>query len=399
MNLWEYDAQGVLVATDSEDWEVLGQAFDYAGCLDEMLACAREGAIQQPRPVLLGAESDLVWAAVFELGAEGVERCYVLGPVFLTEKLKQHNVSAFLIQGSSDELADWNRRLGKAMRALPVIPSTLFASDAAMLHYCVCGEKLLYNEVVGHVDRGSGDDALIYAGHDRNAVWAHERALFDLVRNGDVDYASHFGRSGSVSGGVPVKGRDHLRQAKTSVIVFVSLTCRAAMEGGLSPEVAYPLGDVYIQEIENASSMVEVAKVSNTMFDDFIHRVHDAQLASIGSEPVRLCCDYIRAHLDEKIGAKDLAKVTGYSPYYLTKLFRDELGTSLTDYVRAAKVERAKALLETTGKSVQEIADELKFSSRGYFCSVFAQVTGMTPKEWRDASHRPVAFTSSSAKA
>ena len=41
-----------------------------------------------------------------------------------------------------------------------------------------------------------------------------------------------------ISAGVPVRSDDALRQSKTSIIVFTSLVCRAAIEGGLSPEEA-----------------------------------------------------------------------------------------------------------------------------------------------------------------
>ena len=37
----------------------------------------------------------------------------------------------------------------------------------------------------------------------------------------------------SISAGVPVQSSDVLRQSKTSIIVFTSLVCRAAIEGGL----------------------------------------------------------------------------------------------------------------------------------------------------------------------
>ena len=50
-----------------------------------------------------------------------------------------------------------------------------------------------------------------------------------------------------------MQSSDVLRQSKTSIIVFTSLVCRAAIEGGLSPEEAYSLGDSYIQTAEAAN--------------------------------------------------------------------------------------------------------------------------------------------------
>ena len=54
------------------------------------------------------------------------------------------------------------------------------------------------------------------------------------------------------------------RQSKTNIIVFTSLVCRAAIEGGLSPEEAYALGDSYIQSAENAKTLDDLEPVSYT---------------------------------------------------------------------------------------------------------------------------------------
>jgi phosphomannomutase len=46
---------------------------------------------------------------------------------------------------------------------------------------------------------------------------------------------------------------------KTSIVVFTTLVSRAAMEGGLSPEVAYALGDSYLQSAEDCRDSGELA--------------------------------------------------------------------------------------------------------------------------------------------
>ena len=47
-------------------------------------------------------------------------------------------------------------------------------------------------------------------------------------------------------------------------------------------------------------------------------------------------------NLDKKIVAEDLAALVGYTEYYLTHKFKEETGLSVTNYVKFAKVERAK---------------------------------------------------------
>ena len=95
------------------------------------------------------------------------------------------------------------------------------------------------------------------------------------------------------------------------------------------------------------------------------------------------CCDYIELSLERKIRAEDLAALCGYSEYYLTEKFKKETGQSLNSYIRYAKIERAKVLLESTELSVREIAGKLAFNTVNYFIQSFRETTGYTPAQYR----------------
>ena len=85
----------------------------------------------------------------------------------------------------------------------------------------------------------------------------------------------------------------------------------------------------------------------------------------------------------DRIRAADLAALVGYGEYYTTHKFREETGLSVNDYIKCAKVERAKVLLTSTDQGVQEIAQALGFSSRSHFSQCFKQVAGCSPVEYR----------------
>ena len=207
-----------------------------------------------------------------------------------------------------------------------------------------------------------------------------------MVRNGDLNYKSALQNSTMLSNGVPLQSGAPLRQAKTSVIVFCSIVCRAAMDGGLSPAEAYSLGDNYIQNAENAKTIDELSSIAMMMYDDFIRRVHRCRTNPKLSEAVQKCCDYIEMNLTEKIHAADLASLSGYSEYYITRKFKEETGFFINDYIKFVKMERAKLLLQNTDLSIQEIAVQLGFATRSYFSQAFREVTGLTPTVFRDES-------------
>ena len=77
-------------------------------------------------------------------------------------------------------------------------------------------------------------------------------------------------------------------------------------------------------------------------------------------------------------------KKLGKTIIIITHKFKEETNLSVTNYVKFAKVERAKVLLKSTPFSVREISEQLGFATRNYFSAVFQQVTGKTPMEFRE---------------
>ncbi|MCM1174574.1 MAG: AraC family transcriptional regulator [Blautia sp.] len=374
---WRYDAQGNLLHSNCPHESLFGAAFSFLGCKERALRIGQENG----QPQAVGTTFGLLWGVDF-LRQEGVlQQMYVIGPVFSHNVSRRDIEAGFRYYAGEEITISWKRRLINAYEEVPLVQHILFTRYLLMLHYCLTGEKLGASDTA--VQQSISDAAPADTKRDRHRVWMSEQALLHMVRNGDLNYKDALNDSILISEGVPVKGKDPLRQAKTSVIVFTSIVCRAAIEGGLPPEAAYSLGDFYMQSAENALTYDEIRSIPTLMYDDFIRRVHKARQNPKLSSPVAKCRDYIEMHPGEKIRAKDLAVLTGYTEYYLTRRFREETGLSVSDYVQHAKIERAKVLLRSTELSVQEISEQLRFGSRNYFSRVFSEAEGCTPTQYR----------------
>ncbi|MCS7458990.1 AraC family transcriptional regulator [Paenibacillus doosanensis] len=68
---------------------------------------------------------------------------------------------------------------------------------------------------------------------------------------------------------------------------------------------------------------------------------------------------------------------------YITSCFKQVYGMSPKHYLTKVRVEKAKKLLQETTMSVEEIAEELTFSSSAYFCKFFRMQVGSTPFQYR----------------
>lgn len=352
----------------------------------------REGSAI-PAPVLFGTPIGMQWAVTCEI-ERSRELLFVLGPVFYSRPSEEGLKEALIPYDRSNREDSWSSRLLEHLQELPVISHDIFDHYVIMIHNTLTDQNLglealnrkLYNpdrkEVLPSEElketQGSAPSS-----RDRIGVYRAEQALLQMVREGDINYQSALIHSMGISPGVPVRGRDPLRQMKTSIIVFATLVTRAAMEGGLSPEIAYPLGDSYIQAAEDCRDSGELSALSHTLYHDFIYRVHHLHMDPGYSHAVRKVCDYIELGLERKMRTKDLAALVGYSEYYLTEKFKKETGESVSSYIKKAKIRRAETLLKTTDLSVQEIADRLAFNTPNYFIQCFREITGLSPSRYR----------------
>jgi two-component system response regulator YesN len=68
---------------------------------------------------------------------------------------------------------------------------------------------------------------------------------------------------------------------------------------------------------------------------------------------------------------------------YLCRLFKDEVGENIMQYILDMKIKRAKYLLANSHMKLYEISDSLGFTSQQYFSYVFKKQTGSSPNEFK----------------
>lgn len=382
---WCYDADGTLLESNCPDEGVLATAFSVLGCHERMMAHWKDHST----PITLGNDMALAWNAAFEEKDGRPYRAWVIGPVFYTEVSMHRIREGFLNKIGVEADMVWKHRFIEILAKIQTVPRVVFIRYLLMLHYCVTGEHILISDTAILASPDVLDPSAPEEQRDRHKVWSAEQGMLQMVRIGDLDYRRALSLSQQMSDGVPVRTEDPLRKGKTSNAVFCSLVCRAAIEGGLSPEAAYALGDSYIQMSEDAKTSNELESIALTMYDDFVHRVNKCRTNPKLSPAIQKCVDYIEMHLGERILAADLAAIAGYSEYYTTLRFRKETGFSINSYIKFAKIERAKVLLMDDSQEVQDIAASLGFATRSHFSHSFKQVVGESPLAYRKHLQEP----------
>ena len=94
---------------------------------------------------------------------------------------------------------------------------------------------------------------------------------------------------------------------------------------------------------------------------------------------------YIDENYEKELTLDSVARKIAISPYYLSKLFKDEIGENFIEYLTRLRINQAKKLLEENRFSIKEICMLVGYSDPNYFSRIFKKIEGVTPTEYRDS--------------
>ena len=259
-----------------------------------------------------------------------------------------------------------------------------------LTHYLICQEpleeelvrsQLMYSEEIEptHIEQLVRHRRLEASFHMDYRV---EQKIWQYVKEGDKEkLLQHFDTT-KIEGVGLLSKKSHLRNIKNQTIISIALATRAAIDGGLYPEIAYTMSNVSIQKVEETSELQKVYSIG----DNFLYSIVDRMNENRGnnhSKVVKFCKNYIFNHIFEQISIKDLADMVHLNPVYLSQLFKKETNKPLGKYIQDEKIKEAQKLLIQSEHSVTDICMLLHFSDESYFSSIFKKYTGLTPNQYR----------------
>lgn len=99
---------------------------------------------------------------------------------------------------------------------------------------------------------------------------------------------------------------------------------------------------------------------------------------------VKNIADYINENYMNKIDSKIIEKLFSINYDYANRIFKQYFGLSINRYRNKRRIDRAKFLLVTTNKTLEEIAQEVGFEDKYYFSRLFAKYEGISPLQYRN---------------
>lgn len=210
--------------------------------------------------------------------------------------------------------------------------------------------------------------------------YAAERDILDAVCRGDFEATrtamqqmKRFTYGGRFTGS--------LYACKNKLTIFNTLMRKSIEQAQVHPYYIDKISARYAQRIENMS-MADEKSLTMEMVQEYCDLVQRHSLRSY-SPLVQKVINHITFNLNTALSLKSLAAMCYISPSYLSNLFKQETGGTLTDYINTQRINRAAHCLCSSDANIATVAERVGILDVNYFTKMFKKTLGTTPTQYR----------------
>ena len=208
-----------------------------------------------------------------------------------------------------------------------------------------------------------------------------ERKLQQMVRDGDKEGSQAL--LNQLLGNLYFSSGADFKVIKNRVTELLTLMSRATIEGGADVSQVLWLNDGFVGEVEQQTDIVSLSCWLGAAVHRFISCVFDFSDVK-HRDVVFKITEYIKRNMTEKLNISDAAGHVYLSKSHLSRILRQELGCTFTEYVNRLRVDRSKVCLLDPRNTLADVAGKVGFEDQSYFTKVFKKLTGVTPGKYRE---------------
>ena len=225
------------------------------------------------------------------------------------------------------------------------------------------------------------DDLPISCDYDEGYPIDLEKPLFEAVSKGDVDEAVVIANKYADWMSASV-GEGDIMAMRLKVLEF-SLYAEHLMYLNGGQTYHYQGRNHYLPEImalETTGQLRDwfVDKISSACRNVFVKREETS------TDAIKTAKRYIEENYAKDISLDDVSRIVNISPYYFSKIFKEESGYNFIEYLTNVRMDRAKELLDNSDLSMKEICAMCGYTDPNYFSRSFKKNVGVTPTEYKD---------------
>ena len=212
--------------------------------------------------------------------------------------------------------------------------------------------------------------------------YASENELMQIVSRGQIHRAERLSNA-FVPSVLEARSTDPVRNMKNYCIIGNTLMRKAAEHGGVHPVYLDATSSDFANRIEQISTLSLGREIFSDMVQAYCRlvRKHTAQHYSPLVERAVLL---IEADLSQNLSLSALADALRISAGYLSTIFKQETGETVTEFVNRKRMDHAARLLRSSALQVQTVAQYCGISDVNYFSKLFKRHHGLSPREYRN---------------
>ena len=147
----------------------------------------------------------------------------------------------------------------------------------------------------------------------------------------------------------------------------------------------YIINDIY--SIAKSDDYLRDMAINNKLYELLFALMKETIYADKNKKRNKYDIQKIKEYLDEvftdSISLDELSNKFFINKYYLTRVFKDNYGTTINNYILEKKITKAKELLRFSDYSIEEIGRRCGINDPNYFSRLFKKIEGITPKEYQ----------------
>lgn len=360
--------------------QLLGMDADY-GCMLALVVGDDQRGSRMTNAVGAGVRTQLNYARVRELVKETLD-CIVGSvisnkiPVFLPMKNMKMEYEERI------GMIDVCRELTRRLRRMTDISFRIGIGSIRRLNESMDS----YEEALKALANSTGsvahvDDLPIQCRYDEEYPVYLEKELFDSLKSGKREECER--AAGKYFDWMLESYDEKNMSVRLKTLEFVLF---AEHEAYLNGGMTYHFGDRenYLDLVMNAERNSDLRSWFVEKFGESCRNMitkkeeHENQL-------VVRAQNYIQENYQKDLSLDEVSRQMDLSPYYFSKLFKEETGSNFVEYVTNLRIGKAKELLVKDGMSMKEICASVGYSDPNYFSRIFKKNTGVTPTEYRES--------------
>lgn len=234
------------------------------------------------------------------------------------------------------------------------------------------------NSVIFYKDLGT-----FFRYADYSELNEHQKTLFDNIRAGNSEAARQ--SISALSDCVNRLGnsdREYIKNFYFNTITQINSIKTSLVSDG-SDSKSNVLTSLY-KMVEKCDNVVDLNNVLENAAMRTVEKVHEFNSNNM-KLLLRRTLDYLASHYAEQITLNQVADELYVSTFYVSRMFKKEMGVNFVDYLNELRIKKAKEMLGDARYKTYEVAQAVGVPNSHYFSKLFHKYAGMTASEYRES--------------